>query len=154
MGSSPVADTPGFHRTRARVPIRQTTPELGSVPPPGHHRSPTSPCFELYGTPTFSHHTPASPSPLSKQLSTSSSSSSRTHARWHSTGANGAGSELSGAAGDSGLDASQLHYVTAYSPTDLRTFHCNRIHCPGLTPAMPIGFLCKMGRIGSSSDRG
>jgi cysteine protease ATG4 len=94
------------------VPIRQITPERGTASPPGHHRSPTSPASGHTGSSTFPHRIPALPSPLSKQLSTSSSSSSGTHARWHSTGANGAGSELSGAASDSGLDLSQLHYVT------------------------------------------
>jgi cysteine protease ATG4 len=134
-------------RERERgVPIRQTTPERGSASPPGHHRSPTSPASSRTGSSTFSHRTPASPSPLSKQLSTSSSSSSGTRARWQSTGANGAGSELSGVASDSGLDPSQLHYVTAYSSTELRTFHCDRVRkmpLSGLDPSMLIGFLCK-----------
>ena len=127
------------------MPIRRTTPERSSASPPGHHRSPTLPASSRTGSSTFSHRTPASPSPLLKHLSTSSSSSG-THARWHSTGANGAGSELSGAASDSGLDSSQLHYVTAYSPTELRTFHCDRVRkmpLSGLDPSMLIGFLCK-----------
>jgi len=46
------------------------------------------------------------------------------------TGANGAGSELSSVASDSGLDSSQLHYVTAYSLMELQTFHCDRL--PGV----------------------
>src|SRR5712691_11223734 len=128
------------------VPIRQITPERGTASPPGHHRSPTSPASGHMGSSTFPHRIPALPSPLSKQLSTSSSSSSGTHARWHSTGANGAGSELSGVASDSGLDSSQLHYVTANSPTELRTFHCDRVRkmpLSGLDPSMLIGFLCK-----------
>jgi len=111
-----------------------------------HHRSSTSPASSRTGSSTFPHRTPASPSPLSKQLSTSSSSSSGTHARWHSTGANGAGSELSGAASDSGLDLSQRHYVTAYGLTELRMFHCDRVRkipLSGLDPSMLIGFLCK-----------
>lgn len=134
-------------RERERgIPIRQTTPERGSASPPGHHRSPTSPASSRTGSSTFSYRAPASSSPLSKQLSTSSSSSGGAHARWHSTGANGAGSELSGAASDSGLDITQIHYATAYSPTELRTFHCERVRkmpLSGLDPSMLIGFLCK-----------
>src|ERR1700761_3038028 len=84
-------------RERERgIPIRQTTPERGSVSPPGHHRSPTSPASSRTGSSTFSYPT-ASPSPLSKQLSTSFSSGGA-HVRWNSVGANGGGSELSGSA--------------------------------------------------------
>ncbi|KAH9980532.1 hypothetical protein BJV74DRAFT_101947 [Russula compacta] len=128
------------------IPIRRSTPERGSVSPPGHHRSPTSPASSRTGSSTFSYRAPASPSPLSKQLSTSSSSSGGAHARWHSTGVNGAASELSGAASDTGLDNTQMHYVTAYSAAELRTFHCERVRkmpLSGLDPSMLIGFLCK-----------
>ncbi|KAH9028417.1 peptidase family C54-domain-containing protein [Lactarius hengduanensis] len=129
------------------IPIRQATPERGSVSPPLHHRSPTSPASSRTGSSTFSYHATPSPSPLSKELSTSSSSSGGAHVRWHSTGANGGGgSELSGAASDVGLDPTQMHYVTAYSATDLRTFHCDRVRkmpLSGLDPSMLIGFLCK-----------
>ena len=148
--------TPTTERERERgIPIRQATPERGSVspPPPGHHhRSPTSPASSRTGSSTFSYPT-ASPSPLSKQLSTSSSSSGGAHARWNSAGANananggGGGSVLSGeAASDSGLDATQVHYVSSYSPAELRTFHCERVRkmpLSGLDPSMLIGFLCK-----------
>lgn len=128
------------------IPIRQTTPERRSTSPLGHNRSPTSPASSRTGSTTFSHRTPASPSPLSKQLSTSSSSSGGAHARWHTTGANGAGSELSGAASDTNLDHAQTHYATAYSAAELRTFHCDRVRkmpLSGLDPSMLIGFLCK-----------
>ncbi|KAI9461081.1 cysteine protease required for autophagy [Russula earlei] len=128
------------------IPIKQGMPERGSVSPPGHHRSPTSPASSRTGSSSFSYRAPASPSPLSKQLSTSSSSSGGAHARWHSTGANGAGSELSGATSDTGLDVTQMHYATAYSPAELRTFHCERVRkmpLSGLDPSMLIGFLCK-----------
>ncbi|KAI0245661.1 hypothetical protein BJV78DRAFT_1287349 [Lactifluus subvellereus] len=128
------------------IPIRQRTPERASVSPPGHHRSPTSPASSRTGSSTFSYRAPASPSPLSKQLSTSSSSSGGAHARWQSTGANGAGSELSVTASDAGLDPTQLHLVTAYNATELRTYHCERVRkmpLSGLDPSMLIGFLCK-----------
>ena len=133
-------------RERERgIPIRQATPERGSVSPPGHHRSPTSPASSRTGSSTFSYH--ASPSPLSKQLSTSSSSSSGgAHIRWNSAGANGGGSELSGPGSDVGLDPTQMHYVSAYSTAELRTFHCERVRkmpLSGLDPSMLIGFLCK-----------
>lgn len=46
----------------------------------------------------------------------------------------------------SGLDATQRHYVTAYSHSELKTFHCDRVRkmpLSGLDPSMLIGFLCK-----------
>src|ERR1700677_2348287 len=94
--------TQSTERERERgISIRQATPERGSVSPPGHHRSPTSPASSRTGSSTFSYPT-ASPSPLSKQLSTSSSSSRGAHVRWNSVGANGDGSVLSGEASDTG----------------------------------------------------
>lgn len=44
------------------------------------------------------------------------------------------------------LDPLQRHYVTAYSATELKTFHCDRVRkmpLSGLDPSMLIGFLCK-----------
>jgi cysteine protease ATG4 len=131
------------------IPIRQLTPERGSVSPPGHHSSPlgspTSPASTRTGSSTFSYPT-ASPSPLSKQLSTSSLSSGGAHVRWDSVGANGGGSVLSGEASESGLDPTQVHYVTSYTTAELRTFHNERVRklaLSGLDPSMLIGFLCK-----------
>lgn len=141
----PPSQTAERERERG-IPIRQATPEKGSVSPPSHHRSPTSPASSRTGSSTFSYHATPSPSPLSKQLSTSSSSSGGAHARWNSVGANGGGSELSGAVSDTGLDATQMHYVTSYSGAELRTFHCERVRkmpLSGLDPSMLIGFLCK-----------
>jgi cysteine protease ATG4 len=109
------------------VPIRQTTPERGSASPIGHNRSPTSPASSRTASTTISHRSPTSPSPLSKQLSSSSSSSGGAHARWHSRGANGAASDLSGVTSESNLDM-QTHYAMAYSAAELRTFHCDRVH--------------------------
>ncbi|KAI0056521.1 hypothetical protein BV25DRAFT_1572624 [Artomyces pyxidatus] len=130
---------------------RQTTPERSTHPLSQHLRSPTSPASSRTGSSTFSYHAPISPSPLAQQLS-SSSSSSNAHSRWHSTSipgtpANG-GSEFSGEvrAGDTGLDPVQEHYVEAYSPLELKTFHCDRVRkmpLSALDPSMLIGFLCK-----------
>jgi hypothetical protein len=58
--------------TRCRT---RATPEQDSVSPQGHHRSPASPASSRTGSSTFSYRAPASPSPLSKQPLTSSSSS-------------------------------------------------------------------------------
>ena len=83
---------------------------------------------------TFSYPT-ASPSPLSKQLTTSSSSSGCARVHWNSAGAancGGGGLVLSGeAAGDAGLNATQVYYVTAYSAAEPRTLHCE---CMRKTP--------------------
>ena len=133
-------------RERERgIPIRQATPERGSVSPPpaGHHRSPTSPASSRTGSSTFSYPI-ASPSPLSKQLSTSSSSSGGAHVRWNSAGANGAGSDLSGAASDAGLDPTQVHYVTSYSAAELGTFHCECVRKMPLSGLDPSMLMCKM----------
>jgi cysteine protease ATG4 len=45
-----------------------------------------------------------------------------------------------------GLDPLQLHYCTAYSAAELKTFHCERVRkmpLSGLDPSMLIGFLCR-----------
>ena len=134
------------HHTLATVPLRpptqtQTTDRIGSVesrsgsprlrgdqykpPPPSRHRSPTSPASGCTGSSTFSYPT-AGPSPLSKQLSTKSSSSGRAYVRWKSAGANGGGWRLvlSGeAVGGPGLDATQVHYVTSHTTSKLRMCH-------------------------------
>ncbi|KAH9016405.1 hypothetical protein EDB83DRAFT_2508558 [Lactarius deliciosus] len=129
-------------RERERgIPIRQATPERGSVSPTGHHRSPTSPASSRTGSSTFSYHATPSPSPLSKEAvdeqlllgrRTRSLALYRREWRWGTS--------------DVGLDPTQMHYVTAYSATDLRTFHCDRVRkmpLSGLDPSMLIGFLCK-----------
>ena len=88
----------------------------------------------------------ASPLSISKQLSTSNSSSGGAHVRWNSVGANGGGSELSGAASDVGLDATQMCYVTSYSAAVLRMSHCEcerKLPFSGLDLSMLIRFLCK-----------
>ncbi|KAN0133892.1 Peptidase family C54 domain containing protein [Lactarius tabidus] len=152
------------HHTRATIPLRpptqtnererergiqtrQAMPERGSVSPPGRHRSPTSPASSRTGLFTLSYPT-ASLSPLSKQLSTNSSSRVA-DVHWNSAGANGGRSVtsvLSDEVSDAGLDPTQVHYVTSYSAAELRTFHCERVRkmpLSGLHPSMLIGFLCK-----------
>ncbi|TFK48111.1 hypothetical protein OE88DRAFT_604347 [Heliocybe sulcata] len=99
-------------------------------------RSPTSPASSVRtGSSTFSyHHASKSPSPLYKQMS-SSTASSISHGRWQSTSES-----------EEQLDPEQEHYVNAYSAAELRTFHCEKvrkIHLSGLDPSMLIGFLCK-----------
>ena len=45
-----------------------------------------------------------------------------------------------------GVDPIQLHYCTAYSGAELKTFHCERVRkmpMSGLDPSMLIGFLCR-----------
>ena len=45
-----------------------------------------------------------------------------------------------------GLDPIQIHYCTAYSAAELKTFHCERVRkmpMSGLDPSMLIGFLCR-----------
>lgn len=47
---------------------------------------------------------------------------------------------------DRDLNALQEHFVNAYSPMELKTFHCERVRkmpLSGLDPSMLIGFLCK-----------
>jgi len=128
-GLRPPMQTSERERERG-ILIRQSTPERGSVSPPGHHRSPTSPVSSRTGSSTFSYPT-TSPSPLSKQLSTSSSSGGA-HVRWNSAGANGARLYLSGVASDAGLDPTQVHYVASYSAAELRMFHHRRGGWPDL----------------------
>jgi cysteine protease ATG4 len=44
------------------------------------------------------------------------------------------------------LDPVAEHYVTQYSASELRTFHCDRVRkipLSGLDPSMLLGFLCK-----------
>ena len=133
------------HGCERGIPIRQATPERGSVTPlpqafsvPQHRMCPAA----------KAHHSPSS---LSKQLSTSGSFSGGGAQVLNSAGANGGGggSILSGeAASDAGLDTTQTHYVTLYSAAKLRTFHCERVRempLSGLNPSMLIGILCKTG---------
>ncbi|KAI0311798.1 peptidase family C54-domain-containing protein, partial [Amylostereum chailletii] len=144
------------HHTRPAVPLHpppsaerdrsehQTTPERPMAS--AHHRSPTSPASSRTASSTFSYHAPTSPSSLAHQLSTSSSSSGA-HVRWRSTSPRSPGSDFSSDMRiESDLDPLQEHFVTAYSPTELRTFHCDRVRklpLSGLDPSMLIAFLCK-----------
>lgn len=53
---------------------------------------------------------------------------------------------ISRSASEGGLDPVQEHLTKAYSPVELRTFHCDRVRkmpLSGLDPSMLIGFLCR-----------
>lgn len=151
------------HHVRPAVPLRpappydfkrETTPDSGR-PRTSHHRAPTSPSSVRTGSSTFSYHAPLSPSPLQHQLSASSnaSSSSGSHLpRWASASIPIplVGSELDprelSTESTSDLDPVAEHYVTQYSASELRTFHCDRVRkipLSGLDPSMLLGFLCK-----------
>ncbi|CAA7266177.1 unnamed protein product [Cyclocybe aegerita] len=63
----------------------------------------------------------------------------------NSTNNSFSGSARTGESG-SGLDPVQMHYCTAYSAAELKTFHCERVRkmpLSGLDPSMLIGFLCR-----------
>ena len=132
------------------IPIRQTTPERGSTSPLGHNHSPTSPSSSRRGSSSFTHFTI-----IPFELSTRSSSLVGAHARWQSTGANGASLEPSGAANVTGLDQTQINYVTSYSPAELGTFHCDRV-CKMPPSGLDLACLsvsCAKMRTGSTFDR-
>ncbi|KAJ6485935.1 hypothetical protein C8R45DRAFT_287290 [Mycena sanguinolenta] len=43
-------------------------------------------------------------------------------------------------------EATEQYYVSAYSPAELQTFHCEKVrkmHLSGLDPSMLVGFLCR-----------
>ena len=49
-------------------------------------------------------------------------------------------------AGGGELDPLSTHYITAYAPAELRTFHCDKVRkmpLSGLDPSMLLGFLCQ-----------
>ncbi|EMD42359.1 ATG4-like protein [Gelatoporia subvermispora B] len=158
------------HHARPTIPLRPPPP-AGTESPPGqyenlstperpsraafHARSPTSPSSLRSGagssSSTFSHRSPVAPSPLQQTFSSSSAStnnSSQAHMRWQSSSVLPDNSEMDSRELDfcADLDPVQRHYATAYSTTELRTFHCERIRkmpLSGLDPSMLIGFLCK-----------
>lgn len=146
------------HHARPSIPHRPIT---DTPPNTDHtrHRSPTSPTSSIRtGSSTFSYHAPISASPLQNQISTSSASSNassssqsnharRTRVQPTSSSINSSSRASSPGEGDqNGLDPVQLHFVTAYSAAELKTFHCDRIRkmpLSGLDPSMLLGFLCK-----------
>jgi cysteine protease ATG4 len=152
------------HRRRASPHQRVSSP-----------RSPSSIRSSTTGSSTFSYHAPASPSPLQHQLSASSAGSSSqeqataarpaqpttvyTRRQQARTGSSSSSSssrvqttpvvsplETTSGGADRQLDELQTHYVSAYSPVELKTYHCDRVRklpLSGLDPSMLIGFLCK-----------
>ena len=109
---------------------------LGKPPPrghqyylhPGHHCSPILSAPSRTGSSAFLYPT-TSPSPLSKQLSTSGSSSGR----WNPAGANangGGGPVLSArlVVRQAWMRRRRITWQTSNSAAELRTFHCERVH--------------------------
>lgn len=151
------------HHARTAVPLRpapphdfkrEMTPDSGR-PRTSHHRAPTSPSSVRTGSSTFSYHAPLSPSPLQHQLSASSNTSGSSNSpppRWPNPSLPTplGGSELDprepNTENTTELDPVAEHYVTQYSASELRTFHCDRVRkipLSGLDPSMLLGFLCK-----------
>ncbi|KAJ3800777.1 hypothetical protein GGU11DRAFT_742209 [Lentinula aff. detonsa] len=124
-----------------------------------HQAMPGSPSSTRTGS---SFHTPLAPSPLQQQYSRSTSagdqdlnavgsSSSSPQPRTDSPASGNSGdmdySELLGSsAPEHNLTSLEEHYATAYSDSELKTFHCDRVRkmpLSGLDPSMLIGFLCR-----------
>ncbi|KAG9018739.1 Cysteine protease atg4 [Tulasnella sp. 427] len=115
-----------------------------------HRRNPNgSPTNSRTGsassTASFSLHASLSPSPLSH-----GQGSQHGHGQQPSVGAPGtspSGSSFSSIAGPpAGVDAATYHLATAYTPGELRTFHCDKVRKMPLShmdPSMLLGFLCK-----------
>ncbi|EJD04597.1 uncharacterized protein FOMMEDRAFT_133827 [Fomitiporia mediterranea MF3/22] len=135
------------HHSRPSVPFRPPpanvdmhnfnrnyghTASLPADSPPSSYRE----VYTIHGTNT-SRHVKAS----------SSISSYASQSRMSPSNSQGSGS-VSGQSlyGYGGLDLIQEHYVTSYSPMELRTFHCDRVRkmpLSSLDPSMLIGFLCR-----------
>ncbi|TDL22397.1 hypothetical protein BD410DRAFT_898326 [Rickenella mellea] len=109
-----------------------------------HARSPTTPSGSREAN---MRNASLSPTPMQKQVSSSSgysytSSASGTTAPTSAHDSSTPGSGRTG--GD--LDPLQEHYVTAYPAVELRTFHCDKVRkmpVSGLDPSMLVGFLCR-----------
>lgn len=83
---------------------------------------------------SFSMHAPLSPSPLAQGK--------------HLPGGPGTSPSGSSFASliPSGVDPLTYHYATAYSPSELKTFHCDKVRkmpLSAMDPSMLLGFLCK-----------
>ncbi|KDQ17504.1 hypothetical protein BOTBODRAFT_53103 [Botryobasidium botryosum FD-172 SS1] len=110
-----------------------------------HHRrtptSPVSPRSSIYSVPAPS--SPTGPkTPSGPRTSTHHHQISSASAPAHSQGSS------SSSPPPSILRSDPLthHYATAYSPMELKTFHCERVRkmpLSGLDPSMLLGFLCK-----------
>ncbi|KAL5534817.1 hypothetical protein ACEPAG_1281 [Sanghuangporus baumii] len=133
-----------------------------------HHARPTVPFrsppsnFEAQTLPRNFNHTPSSPadsppssyrepftipgSGPSRHVKASSSASSYASQSRISPSTSQGSVSVSGQSSYGGLDPIQEHYITAYSPMELRTFHCDRVRkmpLSSLDPSMLIGFLCR-----------
>ncbi|GJJ09389.1 hypothetical protein Clacol_003611 [Clathrus columnatus] len=123
------------HHTRPAITLR---------PPPekdGEQSSPVNYQISQHQSFSSSSRSPASKTRQSGSISHQSplpvpSSSSSSHESILYKGTNG----------NEGVDVLLDHYLNAYSMTDLRTFHCEKVrkmHLSGLDPSMLLGFLCK-----------
>jgi cysteine protease ATG4 len=100
------------------------------------------------GSPHLAHghvrwHTEAPPSSWIPSHARGASSS---HSHSNSVSDSPAGTPTISEAGDRTLTPEQAHYVSAYTPAELRTFHCDRVRkmpLSGLDPSMLLGFLVK-----------
>ena len=130
------------HHARPAIPFR---------PPPRSSNHNGSTTTSPTDSPKVSHrdmqpspsHVLSSPIPIHMQLSSSQSSYiSRSSPSPSSHRGSVSGQSVTGGE----LDPVQEHYVTAYSPVELRTFHCDKVRkmpLSGLDPSMLIGFLCR-----------
>ena len=134
---------PRQHQYRKQLPQRRPSFANNS------QRVPASPSSTRTASSTFSHHAPISPSPLQHQFSSTTGSSSADTNPSSDVFSHSNGGDGDSAPNDSmrrGLDPIQLHYCTAYSAAELKTFHCDRVRkmpLSGLDPSMLIGFLCR-----------
>jgi cysteine protease ATG4 len=148
----PSVSRPRWERQTTPDPLERRHPQQQQQRSPNsnsgaHQRVPTSPSStRTGGSATTSSTTPLSPSPLQKQFSTSSQSSSSLPRAPGSPGLRLSSSDLDLGGSDRELDAVQEHYINAYSAAELKTFHCERVRkmpLSGLDPSMLLGFLCK-----------
>ncbi|KAH8111525.1 hypothetical protein DFH11DRAFT_1729456 [Phellopilus nigrolimitatus] len=119
-----------------------------------HHARPTVPLRHTPSTSNASLYNPADSPPTSFRemrpmpghVQASSSSSSYVSRMSPSPSQGSASGQSMSGIIEGELDATQEHYVSAYSPSELRTFHCDRVRkmpLSGLDPSMLLGFLCR-----------
>jgi cysteine protease ATG4 len=131
-------------------PLSGTTSPASTTSSTSPRHAPTSPSFQRHLSPDEGDSVSEigeqqrGPIPISVVLSTSSTSTTNTLPSVQSNSASFA--SVSGAGRSGGLDPLQEHYVTSYSNSELRTFHCDKVRkmpLSGLDPSMLLGFLCK-----------
>ena len=133
------------HHARPTVPFRSPLSNLESQSLPRNFNHSSSPPAD---SPPSSYREPFTipGSYSSRHVKASSSVSSYQSQPRMSPSTSQGSASVSGQSLYGGLDPIQEHYITAYSPMELKTFHCDRIrkmHLSGLDPSMLIGFLCR-----------